>query len=213
MKNSDAATPLKSHGVSRLLMQFAWANVSLNIVSLLLTSVKAIAATIEAPLQGLQQILLIVTILVALILFVLFLVWLYRLHVDLKVLFNDYPITPGGAMARFLIPIYSIWGIWNALSTFANRFNQEGGELAKFAEYINPLIGGFYALTIASNMLNREFSRMQRQSPEIEPLWLFLLNDVVGLGLSVMLLLMVKSMSSAVVAKARQPKSGRTIKV
>jgi len=206
MKNSDAATPLKSHGVSRLLMQFAWANVSLNIVSLILSLLKVIAPTIEAPLQGLQQILVIVSIPVALILFVLFLVWLYRLHVDLKVLFNDYPITPGGALARFIIPIYSIWGIWNALSTFANRFNQEGGELAKCAEYINPLIGGFYALTITSNMLNRELSRMQTQNPEIEPLWLFLLNDVVALGLSFMLLLMVKSMSSAVVAKARQPK-------
>ncbi|MEG4343596.1 hypothetical protein QUB70_09940 [Microcoleus sp. A003_D6] len=206
MKNSDAATPLKSHGVSRLLMQFAWANVSLNIVSLLLTSLKAIAPTIEAPVQGLQQILLIVTIPVVLILIVLFLVWLYRLHVDLKVLFNDYPITPGGAVARFIIPIYSIWGIWNALSTFANRFNQEGGELAKSAEYINSTIGGLYFLTITSNMLNREYSRMQRESPEIEPLWLFLLNDIVALGLSVMLLLMVKSMSSSVVAKARQPK-------
>jgi len=206
MKNSDAATPLKSHGVSRLLMQFAWANVLLNIVSLILSLLKVIAPTIEAPLQGLQQIFVIVSIPVALILLVLFLVWLYRLHVDLKVLFNDYPITPGGALARFIIPIYSIWGIWNALSTFANRFNQEGGELAKCAEYINPLIGGFYALTITSNMLNRELSRMQTQNPEIEPLWLFLLNDVVALGLSFMLLLMVKSMSSAVVAKARQPK-------
>jgi hypothetical protein len=206
MNNSDAATPLKSHRVSRLLIQFAWANVSLNIISVILSSLKAIAANIEAPLQGLQQILLIVTIPVALIFFVLFLVWLYRLHVDLKVLFNDYPITPGGAMARFLIPIYSIWGIWNALSTFANRFNQEGGELAKCAEYMNPTIGGLYFLTITSNMLNREYSRIQRESPEIEPLWLFLLNDVVALGLSCLLLLMVKSMSSAVVAKARQPK-------
>ncbi|MCC3404029.1 MAG: hypothetical protein JGK17_00130 [Microcoleus sp. PH2017_10_PVI_O_A] len=206
MNNSDAATPLKSHRVSRLLMQFAWANVSLNIVSLLLTSLTAIAPTMEAPLQGLQQILLIVTIPVALILIVLLLVWLYRLHVDLKVLFNDYPITPGGAVARFIIPIYSIWGIWNTLSTFANRFNQEGGESAKCAEYINPLNGGLYALTITSNILNREYSRIQRESPEIEPLWLFLLNDLVALGLSCLLLLMVKSMSSAVVAKARQPK-------
>jgi hypothetical protein len=159
----------------------------------------------------LQQILVIVTISVALISIVLFLVWLYRLHVDLKVLFNDYPITPGGAVARFIIPIYSIWGIWNTLSTFAKRFNQEGGESAKCAEYLNPTIGGFYSLTITSNMLNREYSRMQRESPEIEPLWLFLLNDVVALGLSCLLLLMVKSMSSAVVAKARQPKSGMTI--
>ncbi len=114
-------------------------------------------------------------------------------------------------MARFIIPIYSIWGIWNTLSTFAKRFNQEGGESAKCAEYLNPTIGGFYSLTITSNMLNREYSRMQRESPEIEPLWLFFLNDVVGLGLSCLLLVMVKSMSSAVVAKARQPKSGMTI--
>ncbi len=206
MNNSDAATPLKSHGVSRLLMPFAWANVSLNIVSLIFSLFKVIVPTIKVSLQGLQQILAIVSIPVFLIFLVLFLVWLYRLHVDLKVLFNDYPITPGGAIARFIIPIYSIWGMWNALSTFANRFNQEGGELAKCAEYINPLIGGLYSLTITSNMLNRELSKMQTENPEIEPLWLLLLNDLVGLGLSFILLLMVKTMSSAVVAKARQPK-------
>lgn len=206
MNNSDAATPLKSHGVSRLLMQFAWASVSLNIVSLIFSLFKVIVPTIKVSLQGLQQILAIVSIPVFLIFLVLFLVWLYRLHVDLKVLFNDYPITPGGAIARFLIPIYSIWGIWNTLSTFGKRFHQEGGELAKYTEYTTSSLGGFYALTTTSNMLSREISKMQRQNPEIEPLWLLFLDNLVSLGLSFMLLLMVKSMSSAVVAKARQPK-------
>lgn len=206
MNNSDAATPLKSHGVSRLLMQFAWASVSLNIVSLILSLLKVIVPTIAVSLQGLQQILAIVSIPVFLIFLVLFLVWLYRLHVDLKVLFNDYPITPGGAIARFLIPIYSIWGIWNTISTFAKRFHQEGGELAKYTEYTTSSLGGFYALTTTSNMLTREILKMQRQNPEIEPLWLLFLDSLVSLGLSSILLLMVKSMSSAVVAKARQPK-------
>ncbi|HLO48999.1 MAG TPA: hypothetical protein VK211_11335, partial [Kamptonema sp.] len=144
---------------------------------------------------------------VLLIMLVLLLVWLYRLHVDLKVLFNDYPITPGGAVARFLIPIYSIWGIWNALSTFAKTFNQEGGDLAKLVEPLNPLIGGFYALTVASNRLNIELSRTPIENPETENLGLVLLANAADLGVSVVLLAIVKIMSSAVVAKARQPKS------
>ena len=205
MNNFDAATPLKSHGVGRLLMQFLWANLSLTIISVILSLLKVIAPTIAAPLQGLEEILILAALGVGLIGLVLFLVWLYRLHVDLKVLFNDYPITPGGALARFLIPIYSIWGIWNTLSTFGNTFKQEGGELTTWAEQLDPLIGGFYALTIGSNMLNRELSKMQRQNTEIEPLW-FLVNDVVSLFLSVVLLQMVKVMRSAIAEKARQSK-------
>ncbi|CBN58694.1 MULTISPECIES: DUF4328 domain-containing protein [Kamptonema] len=204
MNNFDAATPLKSQGVSRLLTQFLWANLSLAIISLIFSLLKVIAPTISEALQGLQEILLFVALFIGLVALVLWLVWLYRLHVDLKVLFKDYPITPGGALARFLIPIYSFWGIWNTLSTFGNTFKQEGGELVKWAEQLDPLIGGFYALTIGSNILNREMSRMQRQNSEIEPLW-FLVSDIVSVFLSVVVLQMVKVMKSAIAEKARQP--------
>lgn len=204
MNNFDAATPLKSQGVSRLLMQFLWANLSLAIISLIFSLLKVIAPTISDALQGLQEILLFVALFIGLVALVLWLVWLYRLHVDLKVLFKDYPITPGGALARFLIPIYSFWGIWNTLSTFGNTFKQEGGEFTQCAEQLDPLIGGFYALTIGSNILNREMSRMQRQNSEIEPFW-FLVSDVVSVFLSVVVLQMVKVMKSAIAEKARQP--------
>lgn len=204
MNNFDAATPLKSQGVSRLLMQFLWANLSLAIISLIFSLVKVIAPTISEALQGLQEILLFVALFIGLVALVLWLVWLYRLHVDLKVLFKDYPITPGGAIARFLIPIYSFWGIWNTLSTFGNTFKQEGGEFTQWAEQLDPLIGGFYALTIGSNILNREMSRMQRQNSEIEPFW-FLVSDVVSVFLSFVVLQMVKVMKSAIAEKARQP--------
>lgn len=204
MNNFDAATPLKSQGVSRLLMQFLWANLSLAIISLIFSLLKVIAPTISEALQGLQEILLFVALFIGLVALVLWLVWLYRLHVDLKVLFKDYPITPGGALARFLIPIYSFWGIWNTLSTFGNKFKQEGGEFTQWAEQLDPLIGGFYALTIGSNILNREMSRMQRQNSEIEPFW-FLVSDVVSVFLSFVVLQMVKVMKSAIAEKARQP--------
>ncbi|HLO50641.1 MAG TPA: hypothetical protein VK211_19645, partial [Kamptonema sp.] len=107
MNNFDTATPLKSYGVGRLLIRFIWVNLSLTIFSIIFSLLKAVAPTINATLGSLEQILAIAVLPVLLIMLVLLLVWLYRLHVDLKVLFNDYPITPGGAVARFLIPIYS----------------------------------------------------------------------------------------------------------
>lgn len=50
---------------------------------------------------------------------IIFVVWIYLLHVDLNKVFSFYPISPGGSMARLLIPLYNIWGYWNIFSTMA----------------------------------------------------------------------------------------------
>ncbi|MDR9896391.1 serine/threonine protein kinase [Aetokthonos hydrillicola Thurmond2011] len=68
----------------------------------------------------------------------IFFVWIYRFHADLKNIFYDYPITPIGAVFRYLFPI-SFWGIWDTLSTFARRFKGESGNLTFFVQKMRLL--------------------------------------------------------------------------
>ena len=49
------------------------------------------------------------------------LVWIFKLHQDFRVLYENYPISPGKSLACFMIPIYSLWGIWHTLSTMAKK--------------------------------------------------------------------------------------------
>ena len=61
----------------------------------------------------------------------LFLVWLHRFHASMRRVFYPYPISPWGAVARFAIPFYSLWGIGNTFTTLANHFKSRGGELIR----------------------------------------------------------------------------------
>ena len=56
------------------------------------------------------------------------LVWLHCLHTVLKWSFKSYPISPWGAVARYVIPFYNLWGIWNIFSTLANHLVKDRGE-------------------------------------------------------------------------------------
>ena len=51
----------------------------------------------------------------------LFLIWFYRLQKTLKAVFPRYPITPWGAVARFALPFYNVWGIWTILAAIAHH--------------------------------------------------------------------------------------------
>lgn len=63
--------------------------------------------------------------LIYLVTIIFFLIWLYRLHFDLPNLFQDYPISPSGSLARFIIPIYNLWGMWSTYATLSKYFKKE----------------------------------------------------------------------------------------
>jgi hypothetical protein len=131
-------------------------------------------------------------------------IWLYRLHADLRDIFKEYPITPGGAIARFLIPIYSLWGIANTLSTFADRFKGEGEDLTRLSEQVRSLIGPLYGFMIGSNLLNRLAFTEVVKNPEDKflPFW-FLFSCILDLGLTAILLQLAKTMQTAITQKAK----------
>jgi hypothetical protein len=151
---------LKSVNLSKLLIQLLWIlliqgglSIFLSLVGLMLpTRSNSFFINSIVALDGLQTILRL--ILYYLVVLVMALVWLHKVHHDLRSLYGSYSITPGEALARFMIPFYNLWGIGNTLTTMASQFKSEtltaanGQSLASFVPFL-------YATLIFSNFLNR----------------------------------------------------------
>ncbi|ACC81050.1 DUF4328 domain-containing protein [Nostoc punctiforme] len=204
MNNFNAASSLKSVGVGRLLVRLLWVLLGFGIASTLFSLLEVMAKPLYQLLTSIDKLVGIVLLFISLISIIVFLIWLYRLHADLKNLFKEYLITPGGAIARFIIPIYSLWGIANTLSTFADRFKAEGGDLTRLSEQVRSLIGPLYGFMIGSNVLNRIALRIAVKNPQDEflPFW-FLLSCILELGSTAILLQLAKTMQTAIIQKAK----------
>ncbi|MCF2147031.1 DUF4328 domain-containing protein [Desmonostoc muscorum LEGE 12446] len=205
MNNLNDAESLKSAGVGKLLVRLLWLVLGIGLVSTLFSLLQVIAQPIYQLLAFFDGLVSIVSLIVGLISMIVFLIWLHRLHADLKNLFQEYPITPGGAIARFLIPIYSLWGMANTLSTFADRFQGEGGDLTSLSEKVRSLIAPLYGFIIGSNALNRIAFTEAAKNPEDKflPIW-FLLSCILDLGLTAILLQLAKTMRTAITQKAKR---------
>lgn len=85
---------------------------------------------------------------------VFYCIWLYKFHTDLKTIYPGYQISGGGALARFLIPIYNVWGFWNIHSTYADKLKSTAGyyDLGTKLHSLTPIL---YALVMVSRVLGR----------------------------------------------------------
>jgi len=83
----------------------------------LLLAVVGLAGFIFTPFSRLSLGLTIAIVLLSL-------VWLHRIHASLQNLMGQYPISPRGAVLRFLLPIYNIWGIGRTWLTLAHQLAQ-----------------------------------------------------------------------------------------
>ncbi|QHG18472.1 DUF4328 domain-containing protein [Nostoc sp. ATCC 53789] len=204
MNNFNAVISLKSASIGRLLVRLLWVLLGFGVASTLLSLLQLIAKPLYQLLASLDALISIVTLLFSLTSIIVFMIWLYRLHADLRDIFKEYPITPGGAIARFLIPIYSLWGIANTLSTFADRFKGEGEDLTRLSEQVRSLIGPLYGFMIGSNLLNRLAFTEAVKNPEDKflPFW-FLFSCILDLGLTAILLQLAKTMQTAITQKAK----------
>jgi hypothetical protein len=204
MNNFNAVISLKSASIGRLLVRLLWVLLGFGVASTLLSLLQLIAKPLYQLLASLDALISILTLLFSLTSIIVFMIWLYRLHADLRDIFKEYPITPGGAIARFLIPIYSLWGIANTLSTFADRFKGEGEDLTRLSEQVRSLIGPLYGCMIGSNLLNRLAFTEAVKNPEDKflPFW-FLFSCILDLGLTAILLQLAKTMQTAITQKAK----------
>lgn len=145
---------------------------------------------------------------IAYITIVLFLVWLHRFHASLGRVFYPYPITPWGAVARFAIPFYSLWGIENVLKTLANHFKSRGGELIRWGAALKGWILWYYVFLIASNLMSRIYWDQVNnyREDELSP-WFFLAKTGTTLVFSLVWLQIVRIMSKGM-SKAISQSSG-----
>lgn len=125
-KNGSHIGTFKSKGVGQKLITILWIELALLGLSLILSLLEVTVPSIYYGnfelIDGLIVLLMLPIVLIGAI---LFLVWMYRLHYDLSNAFLDYPISPFGSLARLIIPIYNIWGIWNTFATIADYFKKE----------------------------------------------------------------------------------------
>ncbi|MCA0970880.1 DUF4328 domain-containing protein [Halobacillus litoralis] len=84
---------------------------------------------------------------------ILFLGWIYRVHKDLQSLDRSYPTSPGGALARVLIPIFNLYGLWNVYSAMANFFKKEPFT-SEAGKNLGKVIPFYYALFLITTFVN-----------------------------------------------------------
>ncbi|KAF3888761.1 MULTISPECIES: hypothetical protein [Nostocales] len=201
MENWKISASSHSTGAGKLLVLLLKFRLGFSFVALVFSIVEIAIPSLYklvVMLDGLQAM---VAFLVILSSSLVFLIWLHRFHADLKDVFPEYPITPWGAIARFIIPIYSLWGIWNTLSTFADRLLPEGGDLRSLSERLRSCIPLFYVFTIASNAL----ARIMLSNPQrpVSP-WVSFLSSAVEVGLVITLLQLTKTMQTALTQKTKR---------
>lgn len=84
-----------------------------------------------------------------------YLVWIYRVHEDLNnTLTSHYPITSGWALARILIPVYNLYGLWNVFSTMISYF-KEKAETKMIAKKLVMLLPLYYVMHVGSIIIDQ----------------------------------------------------------
>jgi hypothetical protein len=101
--------------------------------------------------------------------------WLYQYHRDLVGLFPGYPISPWGAVARAMIPIYHYWGFWNTWDTAQKVFDAAGRPRPRLS--LRTALIMYYVVWLGLGLVKR--------SPAVrEWLWLYVTNEVLDVAMS-----------------------------
>jgi hypothetical protein len=133
------------------------------------------------------------------------LVWLHRLHAQLKVLFKNYPVTPWGAIARYIIPFYSFWGIWNLFSTLAQKLKSQTGDLVRYGSSLKRWLPWLYISLIASALLQGFYMSQSRSMYKtVIYVAVFVMNNVMNLVLTLVWLQIVFLITKAIVHKTKK---------
>ena len=82
------------------------------------------------------------------LLLILYSIWLYAFHRKLRSFENDYAISPGYALARFLIPGYNLWGTWNLHKTYYLSLLTQEGKNREFGNMLRVLLPLFYVAVL-----------------------------------------------------------------
>ncbi|QGQ99364.1 hypothetical protein EHS13_33135 [Paenibacillus psychroresistens] len=147
---------LKSEMVSSILRIMLWALVTLTTLNLLATIIYAVDTSfymdsiysINSFINSLSTVLYILII-------VIYLIWIYRVHMDLVVIFPSYPRSSGSALACSMIPIYSFYGLPSTYLMIGEHFQNENTGAQKQGRWISGLAVPMIISLILINLLNR----------------------------------------------------------
>lgn len=147
---------MKSAMMSNLFQMLLWVLVGFGALELLGMIVYAIDLEFFSDyLYTGYGIIEIMTIVLYYIVIVLYLVWIYRVHMDLRQFFPDFPRSPGGAIAATLIPFYSIYGVPSTYFKIGDHFLQARSILFKEARWVRGLALPLILAITAANILQR----------------------------------------------------------
>jgi hypothetical protein len=205
MNNFNSLPNIRSVGLAKASIQTLKIRLGMAIASTIFSLIELISKTLYKNFVLINGFISFVSFFVDIVTLIIFFVWLYRIHVDLQNLFDDYSITPVGSIARFLIPFYHIWGIANTFNTFANKFEPEGGDLSQFGKTVRLLIIPFYCCIFGSNEISHFTVPEFIANPENPSLpMMFFISAILDVGWSFVLLSITKAMQSAVNQKAKR---------
>ena len=140
-KNGSHIGTLKSKGVGQKLITILWIGLALSGLSLILSLLEVSVPSIYYDnFELIDGLVALISLPIGLIVAILFLTWIYRIHFDLSNVFLDYPISPFGSLARLIIPIYNIWGIWDTFATIADHFKKNTEPI--FSKYTTIIDAG-----------------------------------------------------------------------
>lgn len=147
----------KSKGIGTILQLFLWVGLCVGILSTVVNIIWGINE--ELFLNYLYKIDIFFSIFFAalyVMTLVIYLIWIYRIHADLAQLDSNYTISPGAALARIMIPFYSIWGTYNTYSTMAKYFqNRDTDETLGQGNTLYSSIPFLYVTLFISNLFGR----------------------------------------------------------
>lgn len=179
---------LRSKRLGSVLTKFLWADIvltSILMINLVIAQVVGVGDSfinydaIVALLLGVN--LLIYT--------VIYLVWLHKVHNDLREMDSSYPITPGGALARVLIPFYNLYGLWNVYSTMSTHFKESASshEAGKKLAIYTPI---YYFLYLITGFMN-SYINWQADYDPFSPIWVLAYIGDAALVISYILIIKV----------------------
>jgi len=186
----------KSVGTGKFLFILLWVGILLSFLLGLCSLVYAIdldwyleyVANFEIGISILSIFFLIVT-------FGLFFIWIFRVHRDFKQISNSYPVSPRAALARILIPIYNLVGLWTLYRDMAHfLIERESKELRSQGWKLKSMIPYYYFPFLLSNVLNRIIIRSDERLAILE-----IVSFGVDIFLNMMYIRMVVLISKGIV--------------
>ncbi len=182
---------LRSKWLGSGLKKFLWADIGLTALLMINIIIVRFVGAGEAFLIYDVSVSL-VTGLNVIIYSIIYLFWLYKVHNDLQDLEKSYPIKPGGALARVLIPFYNLYGLWNVYSTMSDHF-RENSIVSKNGTRLAKYLPIYYILYLVTTIVN---SYLMGQSAEESFSTFWFISYLGDVALIVMYILIINTVST-----------------